>query len=280
MWITFAFSGIVISLAAMYLAARKWNLPVKSIKEATLIATLTASIPFVWIYPWYSTYSYITLCLLGQVCLSLLVALTMLLYQFWRDPERFPPKKEGVIVSPADGEVIYIKSIPGGSTPIATKNGTDYSLQELAGSGLLDGKLTIIGIEMNFLNVHVNRCPIEGAVKMIKHIPGKFISLRDKTAPFLNTRCTTIIANDELMVGTVQIASRLVRKVDNYLSLGQPVNTGERLGMIRFGSQVAVIIPNKNEVMIDTFIGQHVFAGTTILARVDNKKKYVSNTQF
>ncbi len=258
-------------MIVMFLISKKWNIQFTSIREGALIAALIAAIPFVWIYPGKSTLSYLALCLFGQIGLALFLAASALFLQFWRDPERIPPKTDGIIVSPADGEVIYIRSVRGGSTPIATKDGIDYSLHELVGSGLLDGSLTIVGIEMNLLNVHVNRCPVKGDVAMIQHIPGKYMSLRDKKAPFLNTRCTTIISNETLMVGTVQIASRLVRKIDNYLRTGQPVKTGERLGMIRFGSQVAVIIPNDSQVLMDTYIGQHVIAGTTILARFEKR---------
>jgi phosphatidylserine decarboxylase len=267
MWIVIASLGVVISIAGMLLVARKWNLPYRSILVGAIIAALFALIPFLWVYPLCTSIWSLVLSVIGQIGLAFVFALSAILFHFWRDPERIPPQEKGVIVSAADGEVIYIKTIPSGTIPLVTKNGRDYSLQELVGFELDDkNSMTIIGIEMNILNVHVNRCPIGGEVKLINHISGKFISLRKKDAPFVNTRCTTIITNEELTVVTVQIASRLVRRVDNYLSLGQTASLGDRLGMIRFGSQAAVIFPNRKDISIDTYIGQIVSAGTSILA--------------
>jgi phosphatidylserine decarboxylase len=86
-------------------------------------------------------------------------------------------------------------------------------------------------------------------------------------APFVNERLTTVIENDSLNVAVVQIASRLVRRVQSYLNVAEPVSAGQRLGMIRLGSLVAVVLPQREDIDIQVKPGDRVTAGETILAR-------------
>ena len=86
-------------------------------------------------------------------------AAATLAYRFYRDPERTIPTLEGSIVSPADGTVLYVRESNAGNLPIARKNGTAYSLAELTGVAFHDEEAVVIGIAMNFLDVHVNRSP-------------------------------------------------------------------------------------------------------------------------
>jgi phosphatidylserine decarboxylase len=279
MWIVLALSGVTISIIGMLLIAWKWNIPGRSILLSAVIVALVASLPFFWVYFHYKSGWQIIIGIIVQIGLTISIALGLVLLHFSRDPERYPPQEKGVIISPADGEVIYVNVIPTGSTPVVTKNNCDYCLHELTGTEIADNPMVIIGIEMNILNVHVNRCPIEGHVELVKHITGKFISLRNEEAPFINARCTTVVINEALTVAIVQIASRLVRRVDNYLQLGQFVRSGQRLGMIRFGSQVAAIFPNREDIKIEVHIGQKVFAGTSILARYMEKVEMESSPE-
>ncbi len=261
--------GAILSAAGITLLAKKWNVAqLPNLAKAAFLVFVVA-VPFLWIYTLFSSDWARLLCIFIQAAITLVIVLSIVFFRFWRDPERTPLENEGVIVSPADGEVIYVTQIPQGIIPLVTKDGQDYRLKELVGIDFDDqGKgIIVIGIEMNILNVHVNRCPIEGSVKFVRHIQGKFISLRKSEAPFLNTRCTTNISNKEVTVAIVQIASRLVRRVDNYLTPGQSVCLGQRLGMIRFGSQVAVIIPNRVDLRVDACIGQKTWAGISVLAR-------------
>lgn len=269
MTIQFALLGILLSGVGIFLLARKWNVAkLPNLVGAILIAFVVA-IPFLWVYPLFTSPWARVLCIAAQVLLTLIFILTLVFYRFWRDPERIPVETERIIVSSADGEVIYVNKIPYENTPLVSKNGQDYLLNELLGVDLDDQKkgVIVIGIEMSMMNVHVNRCPIEGDVKLIKHIQGNFYSLRKKEAPFLNTRCTTLISNKELSVAIVQIASRLVRRIDNYLYSGQNVSLGQRLGMIRFGSQVAMIFPNREDIKVEAAVGQSIQAGISIIAR-------------
>jgi len=200
-----------------------------------------------------------------------------MMVRFWRDPERVPPEKNGVVLSAADGKVIYVRNVDEGSTPLVTKGGRDYLLRELTGTSLLASAAYVIGVEMNMLNVHVTRCPIAGQVKLQKRIEGKFISLRKREAPFVNERLTTIIENASLTVAVVQVASRLVRRVESYLRVGETVGAGQRLGMIRFGSLVAVVLPKRDDLRIAVNPGDRVKAGVSVLARYDVNDERTEN---
>lgn len=271
MWIGISSLVVIMSILIMHLIASKWNIANRShLINASLIA-LFACVPFIWINYQYRSGWLIIVSIVCQIGLSLFIALGIVLFRFSRDPERQSPVGKGMIVSPADGEVINIMCIPNGSTPIVTKNGHDFSIPELAGIEFVNGGVILIAIEMNILNVHVNRCPIEGQVKLVKPMDGKFLSLRKLEAPFLNSRCTTLLTNNALTIIVVQIASRLVRRVENFLQPGQSVMLGQRLGKIKFGSQVATIIPNRADIKLEVVKGQKVFAGTSILARYENK---------
>jgi phosphatidylserine decarboxylase len=124
---------------------------------------------------------------------------------------------------------------------------------------------------MNFLDVHVNRAPIEGKIIFLKHIKGLFISLRKKEAIIKNERVLTVINNDSMMIGIVQIASRLVRKIVPYIKEGTFIQKGERIGLIRFGSQVDVIIPDLKNIQIKVIPKDKVKAGISIIASLDKR---------
>lgn len=269
MRIDLALTGVILSVAGLLLVARKWNVvTLKNFVGVTIIAIIL-SVPFLWIYSVYPATWTRMLGVAVQVGTTVIIVLSVVFYRFWRDPERTPVESQGVIISPADGTVIYSRKIPLGCDPVVTKGGKGYTLHELMGvdSFSLEKDVAILGIEMDITNVHVNRCPIEGDVKLVKHVEGKYYSLRKTEAPFLNTRCTTVIANKALTVATVQISSRLVRRIDNYLRPGQDVCLGQRLGMIRFGSLVALVFPDQEGIVIEAIPGQKTQAGVTVLAR-------------
>ena len=191
----------------------------------------------------------------------------LLLWRFFRDPERKIPDDEDAIVSPADGRVVYVKKIEKGMIPLSEKNGEKFSLEDFVHTDLfLDGG-TLIGIGMSFLDVHVNRAPIGGRITLLKHIPGLFISLKRKEAVLQNERVLTLIENERLQLGMIQIASRLVRKIVPYYKQGQEVQRGDRIGVIRFGSQVDVILPDSRNVECQVRPGDQIKAGISIIAR-------------
>lgn len=260
-----AFAALLMTAVAM-----KWALPRRQALTGIAVTAVLTALPFIWIYPLVGSEGAalgVAALVFGQVVLAVAVALFVVLRRFWRDPERVPPETGRVVLSAADGEIAYIWHLAEDTATVVRKGEKDYRLDELTGTQLASGAIHVIGVSMSLMDVHVNRCPIPGRVRLIKHIPGKFLSLRKDEAPFVNERATTVIEGDSLNVGVVQIASRLVRCVQTYLKVDQGVDYGQRLGMIRFGSLVAIIIPDREDVRIEVTPGDYVWAGTSILAR-------------
>jgi len=262
--------GAVLAAGAMLVLATKWRLPKRvSLIGIAVIAFVTA-VPFAWIYPLATTTSGLAAVVLCQVLVALIVAMLVLLQRFWRDPERIPPETGGVVLSPADGVVEYIWDVADGSMTVVSKGGKDYQLDELTGTNLASA-VHVVGVGMSFLDVHVNRCPIPGRITLTKHIAGSFLSLGREEAQFVNERFTTVIESRPLNVAIVQIASRLVRRIESYLTVGETVEAGQRLGMIRLGSLVAIVIPKRQGVRVEVELGQRVTAGVSILASYDER---------
>jgi phosphatidylserine decarboxylase len=197
---------------------------------------------------------------------ALAAGFAILAYRFYRDPEREVSERAGAIVSPADGEVIYIREARKEILPVSSKQGSNYSLRELTKTPLHAADAVVIGIGMSFLDVHVNRAPIAGRIIFQRHFPGLFGSLRLPEMVFENERVTTVIDGDGLQIAMVQIASRLVRQITSFVQVGQTVALGQRVGVIRFGSQVDLILPIRNELRINVAVGERVRAGETVLA--------------
>ena len=197
---------------------------------------------------------------------TFILTASVLALRFFRDPERIPTEGDNNIISPADGRVIYIKYIHEGEFPFATKHCRIIPLADfIPHQGFLSRGVQI-GISMNFLDVHVNRCPISGVVDTVKRVTGRFSSLKNIESLLENERVFTIIDGQRFKVGIVQIASRLVRRIVYYLQEGDTCKVGQRMGMIRFGSQVDLLIPDTKGLCIQIKIGQVVRAGTTVIA--------------
>jgi phosphatidylserine decarboxylase len=208
----------------------------------------------------------------GVIAAALVCGPTLLLagglgaYRFYRDPERRPPDRDDVFVSPADGTVIYVHESRSGQLPVATKNGRRYRLDELTRANFLSGDAVVIGISLNFLDVHVNRSPIAGTIAFQEKFPGGFGSLRDAASIFENERATLVIERSDIQVTVVLIASRLVRRIVTFFNTGDEVALGQRIGAIRFGSQVDLIIPARPDLEVVVRPGDHVVAGESALA--------------
>lgn len=191
-------------------------------------------------------------------------AFTITMIRFWRTPKRNVDPDFTKIVSPADGNVIYIKRIEYGETPFSIKGGQITNLNEITKIDLLLTPCWLIGINMTPFDVHKNCAPIDGQIVLQKHTSGSFFSLKSSKSETENERNTFIIKNDNIQVGFTQIASRLVRKIAVYKKEGAYVQKGDWLGMIRFGSQVDVIIPINCDVKVN--LKEQIYAGKTILA--------------
>ncbi len=161
---------------------------------------------------------------------------------FFRDPERVAPADPAAVVSPADGRVMEIVEEPMGSQP---------------------GRR--ISIFLAIWDVHVNRAPIAGRIEKVEYRPGRFYAAMRSRASAENEQNVVRLstARGEMMFR--QIAGWVARRVLLWKSEGDVVERGERVGMIRFGSRMDVWLPMEAEILVRP--GQHVAAGTSILAR-------------
>ncbi len=167
---------------------------------------------------------------------------------FFRNPDRVTPIREGLIVSPADGVVQKIVKC----TPPAD---LDIGL----------GERTRISIFLNVFDVHVNRIPIEGSISKLLYMPGKFFNASlDKASDENERQYIKITTPDGLTLGVIQIAGLVARRILCDLKEGQSVKTGERFGLIRFGSRVDVYLPpDATPLVIE---GQRSVGGETVIA--------------
>jgi phosphatidylserine decarboxylase len=203
--------------------------------------------------------------LITVLFMSGLLTLTLSMIRFWRTPARKCNAEEPDIVSPADGKIIYIKKIDNQEEPISVKKGEISRLTELTKTELLQVPCWLIGINMTPLDVHKNSAPISGRIIFSQHFNGKFFSLKSILSETENERHTIIIQSNKLYVGVIQIASKLVRRIDTYIKEGDLIERGQWYGMIKLGSQVDVVIPANYILNVDIF--EQVFAGETILAK-------------
>jgi phosphatidylserine decarboxylase len=171
------------------------------------------------------------------------------------------------VLSAADGRVIYIKKIDAGQVPVSEKNGRQFSLDEFAGTKALGSSGYLVGTAMTYLDVHVNRAPVAGKVRLLKHIGGLFDSLKHPESIFQNERVSTVIETSGMTIGVVQIASRMVRNIVPLIREGEFVQQGQRIGKIRFGSQVDLILPDTPGLRIIVAPGDKLKAGLSVIAR-------------
>jgi phosphatidylserine decarboxylase len=259
-------SSVVLAVVFLSLLAWKWRINIKtSILGGIVIGGLTGFI----VSQIDSAYSGFNMAALVLIELSLILLITFLAIftRFYRDPERSPQETRNVILSPADGKVIYVNNVQKGSSLVSTKGKSKFRLDEIMTTDLLADAAYLIGIDMNILNVHVNRSPIRGNVIFRKRIKGQFMSLRRQESELMNERVATVISNRTFRVGVIQISSRLVRKIISYAREGESLDIGQRLGAIVFGSQVDVVIPELKNLRIVVKPGDEVKAGVSIIAR-------------
>ena len=177
----------------------------------------------------------------------ILILITVWVYYFFRDPERYSINDDKFLVSPADGLVTDI-SERSGPVELRLEN-TTY---------------TKVSIFMNVFNCHVNRTPISGKVEEIYYKPGKFLNASLDKASEENERNYFKIktSNGEEII-IVQIAGLIARRIVCQVEQDQELKQGERIGMIRFGSRVDIYFKNKN---ILAKQGQNVVAGESLIA--------------
>jgi phosphatidylserine decarboxylase len=169
-------------------------------------------------------------CVSGILCLAFL--------WFFRDPEREIPRDANLILAPGDGTVRKIHQ----------------------------GKSTrTIEIFLAVTNVHVQRAPVSGKVLSVAFTKGEYLMAFDDKAGTRNTRCETWFATKEGKVGMTQVAGWIARKVECWLTPGQTVTRGARMGIIHMGSQVRVELPKRAKIMVKP--GDPVTGGVTAIAK-------------
>jgi len=196
----------------------------------------------------------ICLCALVTLSLAMLgcatgsfvfMLLTWFCCHFFRDPERVTPTADGLGISPADGKVVRVQTMPDPFT---------------------GQPRTTVCIFMNVFSVHVNRAPVAGTVTDIAYHPGKFLNAAWDKASTDNERCAYRMTGDDGSSWTfVQIAGLIARRIVCRTDEGDSLARGERFGMIRFGSRVDLYLPDDYSPAVN--VGEQVFAGQTIVAR-------------
>ena len=174
--------------------------------------------------------------------------ITVWVYYFFRDPDRYSINDDSFLVSPADGLIIDI-SEKSGPEELRLENTT----------------FTKVSIFMNVFNCHVNRTPASGTIQEIYYKPGKFVNASLDKASEENERNYFKIksAKDNEEIILVQIAGLIARRIVCEVEQGQELKQGERIGMIRFGSRVDMFFKNKK---VLAKIGQNVIAGESLIA--------------
>ena len=178
------------------------------------------------------------------------VGLTVWCYYFFRDPKRAVPQNTGLMVSPADGVVSLIERV---APP-----------EEL---GMGPEPLMRVSVFMSVFNCHVNRAPIAGRVSEIAYRPGKFLNASlDKASVDNERNSIRIDMADGRSIAVVQIAGLVARRILCFAVKGQDLRTGERFGLIRFGSRLDIYLPDGVEPQVA--LGQTCIAGETVIATI------------
>ncbi len=184
----------------------------------------------------------VSLALQWYVAAAVLLLLVGFVFYFFRDPERTIPQEAGMIVSPADGRVVAI----------ADDTWNDQPRKR-------------ISIFLSVFDVHVNRSPVEGVIVSADYRKGRFRAAWHADASAVNEQNVVLVRGDQSEVVFKQIAGIIARRILFWRMPGDAVERGERVGMIRFGSRVDVILDPACEILVRR--GQHVKGGSSVLAR-------------
>jgi phosphatidylserine decarboxylase len=187
-------------------------------------------------------------CLAGWCWTLAIVPGVLLVFtiSFFRDPDASVPPDQKLIVSPATGRIVDIKSV---TEPHFLKSET-----------------IMVAIFLSVFDVHVQRAPIEGEIKFVQYNPGKFLDARNVNASLQNeNRVVGIESADGFRVTVRQISGLIARRIVGWANQGATLAKGERFGMIRFGSRVELFLPPGTEIAAK--VGNYAKGGETIIAR-------------
>jgi phosphatidylserine decarboxylase len=180
----------------------------------------------------------------GWAMPAVLVALFLL--WFFRDPERVVPTAPGALVSPADGTVTHMSEIQDG--------GSSYHR---------------ISIFLSVFDVHVNRSPITGVIREVRYQKGKFLNAMGAASADQNEQNIVTVEGEGQTVVFKQIAGLLARRIVFTKKVNDQVERGERVGLIKFGSRVDVLVPAASTIQVK--VGDKVKGGSSILAYLDSE---------
>ena len=181
------------------------------------------------------------------------IVLTLWCAYFFRDPQRATPQDDDLVISPAEGRVSAVQLM----VPPA----------EL---GLGDEPRLRISVFMNVFNCHVNRAPVRGSIVSVEHKAGLFLNAELDKASTDNERNSVVIDSRHGKVGVVQIAGLVARRIVCWVHASEPVDAGERFGLIRFGSRLDVYLPDGASPRVA--VGQTAIAGETVIAEFGSAK--------
>ncbi len=200
-------------------------------------------------------------------------------WYFPRDPARTVPEN-ATLVAPADGRVVYLERVADGVVPISIKNRREIPLDEIVKGDERPSSGTLLGIFLSPYDVHYQRSPISGTVGEITYHPAPNVSMGDMfvrnlfrlenryvNSPHVweNERNVVRIDGKALTAFVVQIADQQVNRIDCYPAEGDSIAMGEKLGMIRWGSQVDIFVPDLSPEDFVVAAGAKLRAGETVL---------------
>jgi phosphatidylserine decarboxylase len=175
---------------------------------------------------------------------SLGIFITLFMAFFFRNPKRKIPSLDNIILSPADGTIIYVG--------------------EGEEERFLKEKVLKVSIFMSLFDVHINRAPAAGKVVQTNYVPGRFLVANAEKSSLLNEQNAFILeTEDRLKILLIQIAGFVARRIVCYAEAGGTLRRGEIFGMIRFGSRVDLYLPTEVKPIVR--IGQHVKGGESII---------------
>lgn len=180
-----------------------------------------------------------------------LMVLTLWSIYFFRDPPRGVPQEDGLLIAPADG---LVQMVSQAVAPV-----------EL---GLGEEPLTRVSIFLSVFDVHINRSPCAGTIEVVAYRPGKFLNAAAEKASDENERMALALRRpDGRLIGCVQIAGWVARRIVCIVKPGQALVAGERFGHIRFGSRTDLYLPKGSRLLVAP--GQRMIGGETVMAELD-----------
>lgn len=181
--------------------------------------------------------------------------LTVWCFYFFRDPDRATPIRQGLVISPASGIVSLVMQVP---PPRQLDMGDEPRWR--------------VSVFMSVFDCHVNRVPAGGTVKKIVYVPGKFVNASlDKASEDNERNLVCLEMPDGRDIAFVQIAGLVARRIRCDAREGQTFRTGERYGLIRFGSRLDIYLPPGVEPLVT--LGQSCVSGETVIADVLSDEK-------